>query len=280
MAALGNWAGDVMNKLIAAGATIAALIASPALAADMPVKVPYKAPLPYSWTGCYVGFDFGAGYARVSDTWLPSTAFTPASFADITAVSNGTMRPGALLVGGVVGCDYQAGLTVVGIVSDFDYSYMNPATVGVTTAVFGDAITQSFKSNWLGTTRGRLGFSNGPYNSFGNWIVYLTGGVAYANLQYTDIIFFPPSGTTNTAINTQTKVGWVAGFGTEFQTIGPWTMKFEFLYVDLGKTTTTSFNNSPAFAAATIQNSHYFTEYVAKFGFNYRFGPTAVVARY
>jgi outer membrane immunogenic protein len=268
-----------MNKLIIAGAALAALTAQPALAADMPLKAPYKAPPLYSWTGCYAGFNFGGGYARVSDTWTPSPAFAAVSAADITSVSSGTLRPGAGLVGGTLGCNYQTGLYVFGIETDFDYSYLK-ATLGVTTPVFGDNITETVRSNWLGTTRGRIGFTNGAYNSFGNWMLFVTGGVAYANLQYDDIIFFPPAGTTNTAFSSQTKVGWVAGFGGEWQTVGNWTMKFEFLYVDLGKTTTTSFNNSPAFAAATIQHSHYFTEYVAKFGFNYRFGPLAVVANY
>jgi outer membrane immunogenic protein len=53
-------------KRIMIGATIAALIATPALAADMGAPV-YKAPLPApppvpvaTWTGCYV--NAGAGY--------------------------------------------------------------------------------------------------------------------------------------------------------------------------------------------------------------------------
>jgi outer membrane immunogenic protein len=263
-----------MNKLILAGAALAALIAQPALAADMPVKVPYRAPPPYSWTGCYLGFNFGAGYARVSDTWTPSPAFGLAAAADIAPPANGSLRPGRVLGGGTVGCNYQTGVAVWGIEGDFDGSRLE-ATLGTTTPVFGNTISESVKSRWLGTARGRLGYSNAGFNSFGNWMLYVTAGAAFADLQFTDTIFFPGfpgAGTTNTALSTQTKVGWTAGFGGEWQTIGNWTMKFELLYVDLGQVNTTSFNSSPALAAFTIGHAHNFTEYVAKFGFNYRFG--------
>src|SRR5262249_54896635 len=49
--------GEVMKRLLL-GSMLAAVIAAPALAADMPAKAPvYKAPPPpvWSWTGFYVG---------------------------------------------------------------------------------------------------------------------------------------------------------------------------------------------------------------------------------
>src|SRR5436305_14392959 len=55
--------GDlVLSKTIFAAAAIAALIGTPAMAADMPVKAPPRTPVPVatSWTGCYV--DGGVGY--------------------------------------------------------------------------------------------------------------------------------------------------------------------------------------------------------------------------
>jgi opacity protein-like surface antigen len=86
--------GDVMKKLLLASAALAALIAGPAVAADMPVKVYKPAPV-YSWTGCYIGGNGGWTYARSEKIWTPNQAvFGAAVTADILSVSNGTDRPG------------------------------------------------------------------------------------------------------------------------------------------------------------------------------------------
>src|SRR5947199_6816135 len=56
--------GDlVLSKTIFAAAAIAALIGTPAMAADMPVKAPPRTPVPVatSWTGCYVNGGVGHG---------------------------------------------------------------------------------------------------------------------------------------------------------------------------------------------------------------------------
>jgi len=50
-----------MRKI--AFAAIAALISTPALAADMAVKAPLPSPV-YDWTGFYFGVTAGAGWCR------------------------------------------------------------------------------------------------------------------------------------------------------------------------------------------------------------------------
>src|SRR5204862_6452498 len=57
--------GDVMKKILLATVALSALVAAPAMAADLARPAPvYKAAPPpvyfYSWTGCYVG-GFGGG---------------------------------------------------------------------------------------------------------------------------------------------------------------------------------------------------------------------------
>jgi outer membrane immunogenic protein len=52
-----------MKKITLAIAAIAALLGTPALAADMDVKAPTPPPPPArSWTGFYVGLQGGAGW--------------------------------------------------------------------------------------------------------------------------------------------------------------------------------------------------------------------------
>lgn len=71
-----------MNKLLLGSMALAAMIAGPATAADMPVKAPvYKAPPPalYSWTGCYLGVNAGYAWNRADSRYTddPNAANDP-----------------------------------------------------------------------------------------------------------------------------------------------------------------------------------------------------------
>src|SRR5206468_11445253 len=57
--------GTIMKKLFLVSAALGALIAAPAMAADLRVKAPvYPPPVAYSWTGCYVGAHTGWGWGH------------------------------------------------------------------------------------------------------------------------------------------------------------------------------------------------------------------------
>src|SRR4051812_4694406 len=93
--------------------TTALVLAGPAFGADL--RVPTKAtmmtaaPVPFSWTGCYIGAHAGYGWGS-TDVQDPAAAF---------AFANGTTQRAATrggLAGGQIGCDYQfAGGWVVGV---------------------------------------------------------------------------------------------------------------------------------------------------------------------
>src|SRR6201982_3894500 len=79
-------------------AVVIGLAASQASAADLPRKAPAyvpPAPPPYVWTGCYIGGNVGAAFARVDVT----NVFTGGS----ASRSSETSFAG----GGQIGCDYQ-----------------------------------------------------------------------------------------------------------------------------------------------------------------------------
>src|SRR5947209_581470 len=82
-------------------------LALPAFAADMPVKAPLKAPPPVvlSWTGCYLGGNFGGGWA---DKHYTDPLALPPAF-DL-----GSHTAEGMVGGGQVGCDYQTGPWVFG----------------------------------------------------------------------------------------------------------------------------------------------------------------------
>jgi outer membrane immunogenic protein len=99
-------------KLTAAAAVCAMFGMGPAFAADLPMKaMPYAAPAPaFSWTGCYIGVQAGAGV-------LLDQGFEN--------VGNAGDRHGiGGLAGGQLGCNYQTGMLVLGVEGEGFWSGM------------------------------------------------------------------------------------------------------------------------------------------------------------
>ena len=101
-----------MKKLFLSGVSVTACVlavVSIASATDLalPARPYYKAPpapLPFSWTGCYIGGHIGAG-------WDTKTTWT-----DLGDASDNTSYPVAGVIGGAQGgCDYQFASQWVGL---------------------------------------------------------------------------------------------------------------------------------------------------------------------
>ena len=98
--------GLAMNKLFLGSMALAAMIAGPAMAADMPVKV--KAPPPvvlYDWSGAYVGFNIGGVWADV-DRFYPQA---------IGGALSATIRTEDVIYGFHAGAQWQWGQWVLGV---------------------------------------------------------------------------------------------------------------------------------------------------------------------
>src|SRR5262249_19558820 len=102
---------------------------------------------------------------------------------------------------------------------------------------------------------------------------------AVARLTFTDsVVFLGPALAANAVSTTDTKVGWTVGGGAEWLIWGNWSIKAEFLYVDLGRVTNVSVNSgifNPAVsrfvAGAFIPHDHSLREQIARVGLNYQF---------
>jgi outer membrane immunogenic protein len=125
------------------------------------------------------------------------------------------------------------------------------------------------KSDWLFTLRPRLGFAAN------NWLLYVTGGLAVgdvkANFLFTDTF----ATALETASISQTKVGWTAGLGAEYAFAGPWSVKLEYLHVDLGSVSATSTNLTAftppiAFPTNVFSHSVNLTTDIVRAGINFR----------
>src|SRR5262249_8148584 len=96
-----------------------ALTMSPAMAADLAVKAP--PPVPFNWTGFYIGAHLGAGWARSRwedlDPFCPTTircALDTPDFGAHTAVG--------VLGGGQVGVNWQIGAVVLGLEAQLSWA--------------------------------------------------------------------------------------------------------------------------------------------------------------
>jgi outer membrane immunogenic protein len=105
----------------------------------------------------------------------------------------------------------------------------------------------------FGTLRGRIGYAMGPQ---GTWLPYITGGFAGGDVYAWDDLT-PASGN-------QFRVGWTLGGGIETVLAPNWTVKLEYLYIDLGKAQL--FNVFPAVPETVSFNANIF-----RLGVNYKF---------
>jgi outer membrane immunogenic protein len=309
-----------MKRVVFAGAAFLMLAEAPGMAADMAVKSPvYKAPpsvVASSWTGFYVGANVGYSWGRSGNDW---NIFSPSNAAAIAgATTCNTDGGGAAhaicwigsdsdklkgVIGGLqAGHNWQSGYFLAGIETDFQFSGQKGDQTFNSVAFAGAAApataslsaTYTEKLLWLGTLRGRLGFTAD------RWLIYTTGGLAYGrvtingsatatgNTFFADNVCGPIICPLASWSNSVTKAGWTIGAGVEGAISDNWSLKVEYLHVDLGQVSTTfatlhgCFGNAVVCsiqAAGTGAISSRVTDEIVRIGINYKFsGP--VVASY
>src|SRR5262245_24379327 len=125
--------------------------------------------------------------------------------------------------------------------------------------------TASYELDWFGTLRGRAGYLVDPPS-----LLYVTGGFAYGHLTANF------SGPAPSISDSATRGGWVVGGGFERALHRNWTLRAEYLYMDLGTMRTVLASTSQPAAAtfnqptATVRTD--FTDQIFRVGVSYRFG--------
>lgn len=236
-----------MKKLLLAGLAAGAW-SSCALAADLgpynppPRYEPVYEPVregPYNWQGLYLGLNTGYG-------WGNDNAASFSAFGG----SSGAINRSGWFGGGQVGYNAQFNYLVLGLEAD-----LQGADISDTTGLAGGAFTQaSTNIDWFSTIRGRIGYAAGPA------LLYFTGGWAFADVNSN--VTSSSGGTTVSMSSDDIQSGYTLGGGVEWAFAPNWSLKTEYLYVDLGKETW----SSPVGTYSTDTDFH-----TARVGLNYRF---------
>jgi outer membrane immunogenic protein len=311
--------------LFALGSATQALAAD--LKARPYTKAPPPAIAPvYDWSGFYIGGNVGYGVGRdaSSETAVSGAGFPYIGAG--TTLYGGTrlfdVSTRGVIGGGQIGYNWQASPAVVfGIETDIQASDIKGSTGCIVTCGTGVVTTPIFTNfpvvftddsvrhrlDWFGTVRGRLGYSTGPS------LFYVTGGFAYGDVERsgnvvgttTSSLCVPicgvPTSTValgpvgGTSLNSfagsyaarTLKTGWTIGGGLESKIWNNWSVKAEYLYVDLGSNTdvyNTVFTKGGGGAyvgtvAAVRTETSTNRDHIFRVGLNYHFNPT-LVARY
>jgi outer membrane immunogenic protein len=304
----------MLRRTLLASAGAMALTGA-AFAADLPSRAPppvYLPPPPvFTWTGLYIGINAGYTWSNNNNVDTVTANLDPgnglggeteAGIASAAlATANVPAKINGFIGGGQIGYNWQfANSFVVGLEADIQ----GVAASNGSTLVFSQAAVAGFPANpidqnlsstrrldYLGTVRGRLGFTITP-----TLLVYGTGGLAYgqtkSSTSITQIVENAPAlpdHYSSFGSFSNTRVGWTAGGGIEWLFAPNWSVKAEYLYYDLGSVTyglSPLQNFNPAgtlFTSGAPAARTRFTGNIVRAGLNYHFnlwGPGPIVAKY
>jgi len=198
-----------MKKFLLGSVGLAAMLAGPAaMAADMRLPPPPPPVAYYDWSGAYIGFNAGALWSQVDQTFPNPLGFGPGPGSQ----NNFSTSPSEGIFGFHAGAQWQWGAWVLGAEAALSGCFSEcRSTSGVVTTpantFFEHKITNLF------TVGPRLGYA------WDRWMIFATGGYASADLK--TAACSQVTGLCNQAnlarFNGQSRnSGWYAGGGLDY----------------------------------------------------------------
>jgi outer membrane immunogenic protein len=266
----------VVAAVLSSGLAFAGDLGTPAQA---PIYMKAPAAVPYSWSGFYGGVNAG---------WIGSTGNT----ITLTGTDTGTSGLGSMLADGVIpstvnlgyngflgggqlGYNWQSGNWVFGLEGDIDGAsakssgifpdcLLPPPPVGLAPPL---TLNAARELDWLGTVRGRIG-----YTPLAPFLVYATGGLAVGEHKLGIGLSDPTASPVANLFNetSSTSAGWTVGAGAEWMFARQWSLKAEYLYVDLGNVSSTinyAYGADSSSLTATVHDR----DNIVRGGINYHF---------
>jgi outer membrane immunogenic protein len=190
------------SAAVRAAAVLVALLAACDLAQAADLSAPPVAPVPYTWTGLYIGGNVGYAGTTVDQA--------------VSGGGTGSTEIPGFLAGGQIGGNYQIGAIVLGAEADFDGSTLTKTTTA-------GIVSGTEQIPWVGTFRGRVGLA------FGRFLAYGTAGGGATEIR--SVLNGGVNGSANTTI---TSGAWTAGGGLEVAISDSLSARVEYLYLDTG----------------------------------------------
>jgi outer membrane immunogenic protein len=242
-----------MKKLLLTGVALAVLASSSALAADLPARMPVKAPpapvpVAYNWSGFYIGGHGGGGFSEKTFTF--------------DGLDDGTHDGDGWVAGGQVGFNWQTGQFVFGV----EFSGSAADISGSHASPIDPFFTYSSDIDSIFLLTGRIGLA------FDRLLLYVNGGGAWVREELTGT--FNDGAVILSDSVKKNRSGWTVGGGLEYGITPNWSIAAQYNFIDLGEKDV--FFPVNDFGANAEQQIHLVTGRI-----NYRFnwgGP--VVARY
>jgi high affinity Mn2+ porin len=238
------WGRARADGVLARGAAIAVLLASmPALAAD-PTAVP---------SGFYVGGHFGYLFGNATATLADPTGI---------AATDGTTHFGMLFGGVQAGYQhvFPSGL-MLGVEADLSFpDFMDQSSILSYRSTANGSGNEQLQ--FLGTLRGRIGYS------VGSWTPFVTGGLALESLRTARV-----DATTGNEDATpgNKRLGYAVGAGIDRTLDRRWSARLEYLYTAFGPSGFQFASSGPQFASPARYDSQY-DFHMFRVGLNYHFG--------
>lgn len=221
------------------------------------------------WTGLYVGAAAGYGWSSGSSTIVPNAIEAGFGAGDpVDGPLPGSPSYRGFIGGGEVGYNARFNNFLAGLEADLSYSGLHGTKTATGAPFIGGIFSTTLEArlNWFGTVRGRLGFLASD-----DLLVYATGGFAYGSAKTTATStnlngcvanVYCLSGSTGGV-----SAGWAAGAGLEYVVAPQWTLKAEYLHIDLGDRSVTfhdPFRPAGALTATTTTRAD-----IVRVGLNY-----------
>jgi outer membrane immunogenic protein len=249
----------MLRRTLLASAGAMALTGAALAAEPAPAPPPVFLPPPPVWTGLYVGINAGGTWSSgtsvntTTEDIIGNPGVRGGPVAGVESAALATARVpvnhSGFIGGGQVGYNYQFyNSWVAGIEADIQgvaasnsahLVFSQGAVAGLPANPIDQNLSSSARGDFLGTVRGRLGFTIIPTLLF-----YGTGGLAYgqtdSRTSITQIVENDPAlpnHYSSFGSISNSRVGWTAGGGGEWLFAPNWSVKVEYLYYDLGSVT-------------------------------------------
>jgi outer membrane immunogenic protein len=235
-----------MKKLASGIIGLTALLAAPAMAADLAVKAVAPPPA-FSWTGCYLGVHVGGG-------WQASSLTSQEVASGVGALG-----------GAQAGCNLQWRQFVIGVEGEFWGSTLYDRDFRQSQFSTFDAFS---RNRWDGAISVRSGVA------FDRAFIYGKVGAVWGKFDYTED-FSNAGGGTFTQRGDAIFTGVLIGVGFEYALTDNWTTKFEYNYIDYGNKVVDFTNvecdvGTPC-VTTTSRETIKEVKQIAKVGVNYKF---------